>query len=104
MRSRHKSRSAVLCTKGINHQDTANQWPSVSLMFDIHMKLFGGCAGVQSPCPHAAQLERCADDLAASRQQRRIDVDVVELRPSIDEVVNTCRSPCSCSVNIRRIS
>src|SRR4029453_19039214 len=84
MRPRHKSRRAVLGVEGINHEDAANQGPPIGPMLDVHMKLFSRGARIECPCAHAAEFERCANDLTASSQQWRVNVDRVELRPSID--------------------
>src|SRR4030095_16867444 len=77
MRPRHKSRSAVLGIEGINHEDAANQWPSIRLMLHIHMKPFSRCARIECPRAHAAEFERCAYDLTTRSQQRQVNVDPV---------------------------
>src|SRR5437588_12644018 len=60
-------------------------------MLVVDMKLFGRCARVECPCAHAAELEWSTDDLTTSSQQLWIDVDSVEVRSPIDEVINTGR-------------
>src|SRR4029079_8180017 len=72
-------------------------------MPNVHMQPFRRCAGIECPRAHTTQFERCADDLTTSSQQRRVNVDPVELRPSIDEIVNTCRGPGRADVYISRI-
>lgn len=103
MRPRHKSRSAVLGIEGINHEDAANQRPPIGSMLDVHMKPFSRCARIECPRAHAAEFERCAYDLTTRSQQRRVNVDRVELQPSIDEIVNTCRKSGPAEVHISRI-
>src|SRR5215212_6431682 len=100
MRSRHKSRSAVLGVEGINHDDAANQRPPIGSMLNVHMKPFSQCTRIECPRAHAAEFERCADDLTTSSQQWRVNVDPIELRPTIDEIINTRRRPGSANVHI----
>jgi len=103
MRPGHKSRSAVLGREGIYHEDAANQRPPIASILDVHMKPFRRRAGIECSRAHAAEFERGADDLTTSSQQRPVDVDPVELRPSIDEIINPCRRPGPAGVHIGRV-
>ena len=103
MRSGHKTRSAVLGIEGIDHQDAADQRPPIGSILDVHMKPLCQCARIDCSCAHAAELERAADDLTTSSQQRWVDVDPIKLPPSIDEVVNPRRRPRPTGVDISSI-
>lgn len=91
MSSGDEARSAIRGVKGIDHHNAADRRPSVGSMFDVDVQAFRRCIGVERAAAHAAELEWSADHLTASGQQRRIDVNGVELPSPIDEVVDAGR-------------
>src|SRR5918993_1658150 len=101
MSSRHETRSAVVLIESIDHQDAADQRPPDGSTLCVHMQRLCGCAGIERSRAHATELERATDDLATSSQQRWVEVDPIEFRTSIDEVIDP-RRPRPADVDIRR--
>src|SRR5580692_7691873 len=93
MRTRHESRGSVPCMKLINHHNEADQWPALFVSFDVHVKRLCWCARFQGSREHGAELEWPPDNSATGRKQWGVDVKPIELRASVDEVVDSCRGP-----------
>src|SRR4051794_24022702 len=91
MRTWDEPRCAVFGVKLIHHQDKADKRPPVGFALDIHMKLLSRRAWFQRPGEHRAKFEWSTDDMAARSQHGAVDIQPVEFRPSIDEIVHACR-------------
>lgn len=91
VRPRHKTRGSVLGVEWVHHHDESNQRPPVGPMFDIYVKGFHRRTRLEGSCAHATEFEGSANDQSTSSQQRAVDIDWVELCPSIDKVIDACR-------------
>jgi hypothetical protein len=64
----------------------AQQRPVRASALDIDMQLARGRVRMEAACPEGAQLEGPADDEPSRLQERRMDVEVVELAAPVHEV------------------
>jgi len=91
MRSRHEARRSVVGPEFIDHQDEAEKRPIGGFTVDIDVQVLRGHARPYRPRVERAQLEWPADDEAARLEQRREDVDGIELGPTVHEVGHPSR-------------
>lgn len=74
MGSGYETRRTVVIVKSIDHDDEANERPSVGTTSNVHMEWLRGRPRFQRPGVHRTQLEGAADDLATRGQQWAVDV------------------------------
>jgi hypothetical protein len=92
VRTRHEARGTVVRLKLVNHQDEADQRLAFGVPPDIRVQRLCRGARFQSSRQHRAELEWLAHNPETGCQQRRVDVQPIELRPAINEIMNPCRN------------
>lgn len=90
--ARFRSENAGSRPKLVNHDDETGQEPAVGSTSDVDTKRLLWCARLECAREQRAEFERSADDLAAGTQNRRVNVEAIKLRASVDKVVLTCRA------------
>jgi hypothetical protein len=77
-RRRHEAGRAIFGPESVDHQDEADQWPSVLAWGDIAMQRLGDRAGPDISDMKGAQLERPADQGRCCFQKRLVAENISE--------------------------
>jgi hypothetical protein len=84
--------------EGVNHDDEAQQWPVCGPPWDIDMQFLARCARKDGPSVESTQFEFVSDHPRCGSEEQRMDIEVLESRPTIDKVRDACG--CAAGTNI----